>query len=161
MLAQEIRIGSPDCFSSWEGGVWGQDYASGCINNQHETQCGMESFKDFNCITVLEAPYHSTSVKGGTHTPYTDSSYSHAFTKIVLAQPLTEAQQYSVSKQGNTHDGKIINLYVRVSHMCSSCSHLIIFMVAGSYFSSFTPMTNMGASAEGAEMTTFLAPPFR
>jgi hypothetical protein len=28
-----------------------------------------------------------------------------------------------------------------------------------SYFSSFTPMTNMGASAEGAEMMTFLAPP--
>jgi Spy/CpxP family protein refolding chaperone len=28
----------------------------------------------------------------------------------------------------------------------------------GSYLSSLTPMTNMGASAEGAEMTTFLAP---
>lgn len=27
------------------------------------------------------------------------------------------------------------------------------------YFSSLTPITNMGASAEGAEMTTFLAPP--
>ena len=24
--AQEIRLGSPDRFSSWEGGVWGQDY---------------------------------------------------------------------------------------------------------------------------------------
>ena len=34
-------------------------------------------------------------------------------------------------------------------------------IVAGSYFSSFTPITNMGASAEGADMTTFLAPPFR
>lgn len=31
----------------------------------------------------------------------------------------------------------------------------------GSYFSSFTPITYMGASAEGALMTTFLAPPFR
>jgi hypothetical protein len=30
----------------------------------------------------------------------------------------------------------------------------------GSYFSWLTPITNMGASAEGAEMTTFLAPPF-
>merc|ERR1712181_58949 len=29
----------------------------------------------------------------------------------------------------------------------------------GSYFSWFTPITNMGASADGAEMTTFLAPP--
>ena len=29
----------------------------------------------------------------------------------------------------------------------------------GSYESSFTPITNMGASLEGAEMTTFLAPP--
>ena len=29
----------------------------------------------------------------------------------------------------------------------------------GSYVSSFTPITNMGASLEGAEMTTFLAPP--
>ena len=133
------------------------------MNNQHKTQCGMESFKDFNCITVLEAPYHSTSIKGEADTPYIDSSDSHTSTKIVLAQPLTGAQQYSVSKQGNAikaHDGRIINLYMRVSHMCSSCSHLITFMVAGSYFSSFTPMTNMGASAEGAEMTTFLAPPF-
>ena len=32
-------------------------------------------------------------------------------------------------------------------------------IVSGSYFSSFTPMTNMGASAEGALMMTFLAPP--
>ena len=25
-LAQEIRLGSPDRFSSGEGGVWGRDY---------------------------------------------------------------------------------------------------------------------------------------
>jgi hypothetical protein len=31
----------------------------------------------------------------------------------------------------------------------------------GSYASRLTPQTNMGASAEGAEMITFLAPPFR
>uniref|UniRef100_A0A674HQ86 Uncharacterized protein n=1 Tax=Taeniopygia guttata TaxID=59729 RepID=A0A674HQ86_TAEGU len=30
-----------------------------------------------------------------------------------------------------------------------------------SYFSWLTPITNMGASAEGAEMITRLAPPFR
>ena len=31
-LAQEIRLGSPDRFSSWEGGVWGRDYTfSGCL----------------------------------------------------------------------------------------------------------------------------------
>jgi len=30
-----------------------------------------------------------------------------------------------------------------------------------SYFSLFTPITNIGASAEGAEMITFLAPPLR
>merc|ERR1740117_239787 len=30
-----------------------------------------------------------------------------------------------------------------------------------SYFSWLTPMTNMGASPEGAEMMTFLAPPFK
>ncbi|KAJ1078497.1 hypothetical protein K5549_000679 [Capra hircus] len=29
------------------------------------------------------------------------------------------------------------------------------------YFSWFTPITNMGASAEGAEMMTLLAPPFK
>lgn len=29
------------------------------------------------------------------------------------------------------------------------------------YFSSLTPMTNMGASAEGAEITTLWAPPVR
>lgn len=32
-------------------------------------------------------------------------------------------------------------------------------MLFGSYLSSLTPMTNMGASAEGAEMITFFAPP--
>ena len=31
----------------------------------------------------------------------------------------------------------------------------------GSYFSRLTPTTNIGASAEGAEMMTFLAPPLR
>lgn len=31
----------------------------------------------------------------------------------------------------------------------------------GSYASRFTPTTYMGASAEGAEMTTFFAPPFK
>uniref|UniRef100_A0A5F9DUW1 Secreted protein n=1 Tax=Oryctolagus cuniculus TaxID=9986 RepID=A0A5F9DUW1_RABIT len=30
-----------------------------------------------------------------------------------------------------------------------------------SYFSWFTPITNMGASVEGAEMMTLLAPPFK
>ena len=30
-----------------------------------------------------------------------------------------------------------------------------------SYFSWFTPITNMGASAEGAEMMTLLVPPFK
>ena len=38
-------------------------------------------------------------------------------------------------------------------------THLTMCMEEVSYFSSFTPITNMGASAEGAEMTTFLAPP--
>ena len=28
MLAQEIRLGSPDHFSSWEGVVWGRDYSA-------------------------------------------------------------------------------------------------------------------------------------
>ena len=31
----------------------------------------------------------------------------------------------------------------------------------GSYFSRLTPTTNIGASAEGAEITTFFAPPFK
>ena len=31
----------------------------------------------------------------------------------------------------------------------------------GSYASRLTPQTNMGASAEGAEMITFFAPPFK
>ena len=31
----------------------------------------------------------------------------------------------------------------------------------GSYASKLTPQTNIGASAEGAEMMTFLAPPFK
>ena len=31
VLAQEIRLGSPDCFSLWEGGVWGWNYRLPCI----------------------------------------------------------------------------------------------------------------------------------
>ena len=31
----------------------------------------------------------------------------------------------------------------------------------GSYVSWLTPITNIGASPDGAEMTTFLAPPFK
>ena len=34
-------------------------------------------------------------------------------------------------------------------------------MEDGSYLSSLTPITNIGASADGAEMITFFAPPFR
>merc|ERR1719238_153470 len=34
-------------------------------------------------------------------------------------------------------------------------------LISGVYLSLFTPMTNMGASAEGAEMMTFFAPPLR
>ena len=30
-LVQEIRLGSPDCFSLWKGGVWGRDYGKGAI----------------------------------------------------------------------------------------------------------------------------------
>ena len=32
-------------------------------------------------------------------------------------------------------------------------------VILGSYLLLLTPMTNMGACAEGAEITTFLAPP--
>merc|ERR1712212_1383836 len=38
---------------------------------------------------------------------------------------------------------------------------LLTTVMDGSYFSWFTPMTNMGASALGAEITTFLAPPLK
>ena len=34
-------------------------------------------------------------------------------------------------------------------------------LTAGSYLSRLTPTTNMGASADGAEMMTFFAPPFK
>jgi len=36
---------------------------------------------------------------------------------------------------------------------------LIMFIVLGSYVSSFTPITSIVASAEGAEIITFFAPP--
>lgn len=39
--------------------------------------------------------------------------------------------------------------------------YLTIFMELGSYSLSFTPMTNVGASGEGALMTTLWAPPLR
>ena len=34
-------------------------------------------------------------------------------------------------------------------------------VILGSYLLLFTPITNIGASAEGADITTFLAPPKR
>ena len=36
---------------------------------------------------------------------------------------------------------------------------LLIIFIDFSYFSSLTPITNIGASADGAEIMTFLAPP--
>lgn len=39
-------------------------------------------------------------------------------------------------------------------------THLTMVMLEGSYLSSLTPMTNMGASGEGADTTTRLAPPW-
>ena len=38
---------------------------------------------------------------------------------------------------------------------------LLRILIDGSYDCSFTPTTNIGASADGAVMTTFLAPPFK
>jgi len=38
---------------------------------------------------------------------------------------------------------------------------LLLILRELSYFSWFTPFTDMGASAEGAEMITLLAPPFK
>lgn len=39
--------------------------------------------------------------------------------------------------------------------------YLTMVMAEGSYLSSLTPMTNIGASGEGADTTTRLAPPWR
>jgi len=46
-------------------------------------------------------------------------------------------------------------LYVVMFHAV----YLMMFMEAGWYCSWLTPMTNMGASGDGAETTTFFAPP--
>lgn len=62
------------------------------------------------------------------------------------------------TRQGNTrHRGHIQET---ISMIQMSDAHLTTFMEL-SYFSWLTPMTNMGASALGAEITTLLAPPFR
>ena len=46
-------------------------------------------------------------------------------------------------------------------HGTRSGMHYLMMADLGSYELSLTPMTNIGASAEGAEMTTFFAPPAR
>jgi hypothetical protein len=38
-------------------------------------------------------------------------------------------------------------------------TNLTILSLAGLYCSLFTPITNIGASGDGAEITTFFAPP--
>ena len=48
----------------------------------------------FDCITVFEAPYHWTSVKGGAHMHFVDI---HGSMKRVWALPLTEVQRYGTS----------------------------------------------------------------
>ena len=52
----------------------------------------------------------------------------------------------------------LLQSHTNVLPLC--CAHLTILRVL-LYFSWFTPITNMGASAEGAEMMTLLAPPFK
>ena len=51
----------------------------------------------FDCIAAFEAPYRWTSVKGGAHTHFVDSSDIHASTLHVWAPPLTEVQRYGAS----------------------------------------------------------------
>jgi len=45
-LAQEIRLGLPDCFSSWEGGVWRRDYG------RYHLVCHLVSSRKPFCTTV-------------------------------------------------------------------------------------------------------------
>lgn len=53
-----------------------------------------------------------------------------------------------------------ISLTLLFLYIFQDFTYLTTFIL-GSYFSSLTPITNMGASAEGAEMMTFFAPPLR
>ena len=48
----------------------------------------------FDRITVFEAPYRWTSVKGGAHTRFVDAWIANESTKRVWAPPLTEVQRY-------------------------------------------------------------------
>ena len=72
---------------------------------------------------------------------------------VQLKKVFLKISQYS---QENTSNG--------LQHRCfpvniTQFHYLTTSIVAGSYLSSFTPITNIGASADGAEMTTFFAPP--
>ena len=60
------------------------------------------------------------------------------------------------------HDAKVVtdDLGRGAKQLVVQEALLTIFMEL-SYLSWFTPITNMGASAEGAEMMTLLAPPFK
>lgn len=51
----------------------------------------------FNRIATFEASYRWTSIKGGAHTHFVDSSDIHASTKYVWTPPLTEVQKYNTS----------------------------------------------------------------
>ena len=76
--------------------------------------------------------------------------------QLVVQEALLEKREAS---QGHVH-------WARRGHYWPASppplwrAHLTILRVL-LYFSWFTPITNMGASAEGAEMMTLLAPPFR
>ena len=51
----------------------------------------------FGRIAAFEVPYRWTSVKGGAHTHFVDSSDIHASTLHVWAPPLPEVQRYGAS----------------------------------------------------------------
>ena len=48
----------------------------------------------FDCFAAFEVPYRWTSIKGGAHTQFVDSSDIHTPTLHVWAPLLTEVQRY-------------------------------------------------------------------
>ncbi len=102
----------------------------------------------------------------------TDGSFEGILTAIFVAYENKEVPESIVSRdfyqmsldtdvrEIDTNEEKSERVYNTVIKKMSHEALETMFMSLV-YLSRFTPQTNIGASLEGAEITTFLAPPFK
>ena len=83
----------------------------------------------FDRISVFEAPYRWTSVKGGAHTCFVDAWISNESMKRIWALLLMEVQRYGASKGNNVIEicgGITFNFYMGLVLILIECKQIIV-----------------------------------